>query len=375
MRICSPQLGLSPRSILGGEIYDRQILKYLAKMGTDIEICLPVYKPHEKVSGWHIQRIPVPFVAPPYLYNFLILPYLYSIYRKKPFDILRLASPAFMGLAGILFKNTHPNVKLVSVHHWLGEGGKVEDFILPKLLEKCDAIICDSLFTKIQIKKKFPKTNGRVHVIHNGVDELLIPHRKSPEFLARFRIPPNSLTCLYMGLFIERKNPIFLLKLISKIKASHPNIQLLLCGKGPLIGKIKSVINSLDLEKIVHIVPPVFGSEKKDLMNSADIFLHPALNEGFSLAVIEAMVMGLPVLITDDFSAKEAITNGLNGFRCKSESEWLHCFRILITDKKLRKKMRLANLKKVKNKFQWDMAAKKHELLFQSLISNSHIEK
>ena len=50
MRICSPQLGLDPNSILGGEVFDREILLGLAKKGIKVEIiwCLNNFRDIDK---------------------------------------------------------------------------------------------------------------------------------------------------------------------------------------------------------------------------------------------------------------------------------------------------------------------------------------
>ena len=65
MRICSPQLGLAPKSILGGEVFDREILLGLAKKGIEIEIIIPKNKPHDKISNWKINYFPSRKQKPP----------------------------------------------------------------------------------------------------------------------------------------------------------------------------------------------------------------------------------------------------------------------------------------------------------------------
>ena len=368
MRICSPQLGLSPQSILGGEIYDRQILKYLANLGVEVEICLPLFKPYGKVRGWHVRYIPIPFVIPPYVYNLWVLPYLISQYKRMPFEILRIHSPGFIGLAGIIFKKMFPRVKLVTVHHWLGEGGWVERIIDPYLLPLSDVIICDSFRTKEILEQSNTKIKGKVWTIHNGVDEILRPKKKSKKLLRDLGIPSEANVLFFMGLFIKRKNPFFLLPILKKVQMKYPNTHLIFCGVGSLKNQLIEDAESLNLAKNVHIVGPVFAEKKCELMNLADIYVHPAVNEGFSLAVIEAMACGIPVIITDGFSAQEAVTDGREGFICKTEEEWVGKINLLLKNSRLKKRMKAASLKKVKKEFKWDIAAKKHLSLFQKLL-------
>jgi len=41
MRICSPQLGISPYAVLGGEVFDRELLTHLAARGVAVHVILP----------------------------------------------------------------------------------------------------------------------------------------------------------------------------------------------------------------------------------------------------------------------------------------------------------------------------------------------
>ena len=77
MVICSPQLGLNPKSILGGEVFDREILLGLAKKGIKIEIILPKNKPYDKnIKNWNITHLPISHF-PAIFGNVLYLPYLF----------------------------------------------------------------------------------------------------------------------------------------------------------------------------------------------------------------------------------------------------------------------------------------------------------
>ena len=374
MRICSPQLGLSPQSILGGEIYDREILHYLAKYGIECEIILPLGKPHPQVPGWRITSLPVPFVYPPHIFNFLVLPQLFSLFRQRPFQILRIHSPAFLGVAAAIFKKVYPQIPIVGTYHWLGEGGSFENFLDPYLMQVFDLIICDSFYTKNQIEKKFQVNSDKIAAIHNGVDSILKPAPKSKTLLKKYNLDEATTTLLFMGLFIERKNPQFLLSIISQLRDLGLKVKLLLCGKGPLEPDLELQIRQQGLTEYVQLVPPVFGLAKKELFNTVDVFVHPAKNEGFSLAVVEAMACGLTVVISDGFSAQEAVVDGSNGFLCKTQNDWVTNLITLTKQPRLRQTMRQFALEKVRSEFSWTKAVQKQVKLFHELIAQKNKE-
>jgi glycosyltransferase involved in cell wall biosynthesis len=58
------------------------------------------------------------------------------------------------------------------------------------------------------------------------------------------------------------------------------------------------------------------GKEMDSLYRRHDVFLLPTYREGFGLVVIEAVMYGLPVIITDQYSVPEMAEEGKNGFIC-----------------------------------------------------------
>lgn len=366
MRICSPQLGLAPNSILGGEVFDREILLGLSKRGFEIEIILPKNKPYDKnIKNWHITHLPAKHF-PAILANFLYLPYLLRIYQDRPFSILRLHQPQFLALPCILLKLIHKNVKLVATYHQFRES---QFLLFSKLINNLwDHIICDSQNVKNQITKNYSVPSFKITVVHNGVPNYLKPQKKNRKLIKKLKLE-NKIALLFMGLFIERKNPLFLLKVLWKLKATNPNICAVFWGDGPLKTKIREIARKYDIKDDVRIIRPRFGREKNKIHSLADIFVHPSQDEGFSLAPLEAMACAKPVVITDGYSAAEAVEDGVSGFLCRATdtNEWAKKIQDLIDNPKLRERMGQASRMLVKREFQWKFAIAKHIEVFRRL--------
>lgn len=338
MRICSPQLGLDPNSILGGEIYDYEILKGLAGKGMEIEILLPKNRPYDKtVKNWHITYLPITHI-PAFLYNFLEIPYLFKIYRQRPFKILRVHVPYFTGVGALIFKLFHPKVKVIATYHQVRSGLFANLF---------DGIICDSQAAKDRLINKFRAESQKISVIHGG----------TPAYLKPIRKPHQGIVLLFMGLFIERKNPLFLIQVVNKLLKKFPRVKLIFCGDGPLKSFIKPSPN-------IIINPPVFGKDKQKLYSQADIFVHPAIHEGFPLVVLEALACGLPVVISNEPWAKETIIPHQNGELAKTNDidDWVQKIEYMIKNK---------SKYHVTNPFTWAKATGLHARVFQSVLHSA----
>ena len=366
MIICSPQLGLARNSILGGEVFDRQILLGLAKRGIKVEIILPKGKPHDKkIKNWNVTYLPVS-KFPAFFGNFLIIPYLFAVYKRRQFSILRIHSPKFLGLGCIFFRLFNKKVKLVATYHKFEESNFGP--FSKSINNYWDHIICDSQYVKDKLIATYQIKPSKITVVHNGVPNYLKPTKKDPTLVKKLRLEDETVL-LFMGLFIERKNPLFLIDVLSNLSQTRSDVVLVLWGDGPLQSRIVQKAKELKVEDKIRIIAPVFGSEKNKIHNLCDIFVHPSLDEGFALSPLEAMACGKPVVITRGYSAQEAVENGVNGFLCHSNDldQWSDKLSELIDDSKLRIRMGNSSLMKVKKEFQWKFAVTTHKEVFKNL--------
>lgn len=366
MIVCSPQLGLAPNSVLGGEVFDREILLGLARKGVKIEIILPKNKPFDRnIKNWKFTFIPVPHF-PAVFGNILYLPYLYLIYKKDNFDILRIHQPQFLGIAALTFKLFHQRVKLVATYHQFRE---TKFFFFSNIINNYwNHIICDSENVKKKIIETYNVKADKITVVHNGVPSYLVPQKKDKKLVKTLGIE-NKTVLLFMGLFIERKNPLFLIDVVKKLVVKNKNVLLIFWGKGPLKQEMIKKIKINKLEKYIKFQEPLFGEEKNKIHNLADIFLHPALDEGLALAPLESMACAKAIVITNGYSSKEIVENGKNGYLAKNsyDKDWADKIEKII---KKRDCIKFGTYSKEKalREFNWEESILSTINLFESLL-------
>ena len=101
-----------------------------------------------------------------------------------------------------------------------------------------------------------------------------------------------------------------------------------------------------------------------------DILLMPTVREGFSLAVLEAMACGLPVVASNCSSLPEQIEDGKGGFLCpvgdvKAFAEKIN---LLAESPDLRREMGEYNRAKVQKMFTLEKMASEYQELFQEVL-------
>lgn len=121
--------------------------------------------------------------------------------------------------------------------------------------------------------------------------------------------------------------------------------------KFTLAGPISDEVQGLKKPDNILLAGVISHSEVRSLLHTTDIFLFPTYSEGFSVALLEAMAMGVPI-ITTPVGANADMIESRGGIivqkkNCKDIEQAI----IRLQDKEYRKKMSEWNIGKVKKKY------------------------
>ena len=132
-----------------------------------------------------------------------------------------------------------------------------------------------------------------------------------PSQLKHGQVKKESLRLLFLSRIHPVKNLPLLLHAISKLAAEGLKLQLTVAGTGTpaYLAKLRNQTNRLRISDIVNYVGFVEGFQKERITANADIFVLPSFQESFGVAVVEAMAMGLPVIISDQVAIAAEIAN------------------------------------------------------------------
>ena len=110
-----------------------------------------------------------------------------------------------------------------------------------------------------------------------------------------------------IGRLYEKKGFSELIEAFSKLEANNPNIKLLLYGEGSGRAQFENQIAELQLNDKIILMGNVPRAWEK--MYEAHCFVFPSRFEGFSGALVEAMMTGIPIISSDIPMNLEAVEN------------------------------------------------------------------
>jgi glycosyltransferase involved in cell wall biosynthesis len=213
--------------------------------------------------------------------------------------------------------------------------------------------------------------NVNIAVIPNGVNpsEFIGP-RNGAWIKKRYPHLQGKKVILFLGRISTGKGLDILAQAFGHVARELEDVCLLVVGPDHW-GYKSTVEKILVREGIVDKViftGMLTGKEKKAALDSTDIFVLPSLSEGFSMALLEAMLSHLPVVISPQCNFAEVATAGAGKIVAVDVDPLAKTLIELLKDRHARQEMGKRGAKLVREKYTWDIVADRMLALYQGLI-------
>lgn len=168
-------------------------------------------------------------------------------------------------------------------------------FIFLIILKRC-YLIAVSALTKAEFLN-LVNTKKPIFVNYNGVSDMIMKDYKEVK--------------IYDGIFIgvhdERKGILDLIEIWKHVVRVKPNAKLVTCGIIPkhMKDKILGRIREYSLHENILLMGSVNEEEKIQLLARSKVFIFPSKHEAFPITIVEALAMGLPVIVYDISAFKD----------------------------------------------------------------------
>lgn len=160
---------------------------------------------------------------------------------------------------------------------------------------------------------------GRVLLLTNGIDLARVDTPLSREAAKqRLGYAADDFLIGCVGRLEEQKGHAIIIQALALMLATAPaelgrRLRLLIVGEGRLRGELERVAAAAGVTDKLRLAGS--RSDVAEILRSLDLYVMPSLWEGLSLAMLEAMAAGLPVIISDVGGAAEVLGAGEFGVR------------------------------------------------------------
>ena len=155
---------------------------------------------------------------------------------------------------------------------------------------------------------------SRVRTLYSGID---LSKRQSPhddqEIRRLIGLPSGAVLLGTVANLFPRKGYEVMLRALPAIVYAVPTVHYVIVGSDDhgYADRLKRLASELTIADRVHIVG--FQDPVQPFLAALDLYMHPALMEGFGIAVVEAMAMGKAVVATTTGGLPEVVAQGETG--------------------------------------------------------------
>jgi len=248
----------------------------------------------------------------------------------------------------ISFLSKIPSLVIVHSNWKLDYSGvkKILFWVFDRLLRRYTSkYICVSKYLKACLEDEGIKSS-KIEVIYSGV-----------EFKERHLVKSydKDLVIGSIGRLHKAKNYSELIE-AGKILSKKYGTKLKIWGEGPEYDKLQQKINSAPADIAGFALLEGYIENIEDALSQINIYIQPSLSEGFGFTVVEAMLAGLPIVVTPGGALKELVENGKTGIISEdfNHDKLVMAIEKYIKNAELRKKCASASQKFARKNFSMD---------------------
>jgi glycosyltransferase involved in cell wall biosynthesis len=159
-----------------------------------------------------------------------------------------------------------------------------------------------------------------------------------------------------------------LIRAIAFLAQTHPSVRFEIAGDGSQRRTLQDEVVALGLSGRVSFLG--WSQDLPSVLKSWSIFVQPSLDEGFGVAVLEAMASGLAVVASDVGGLRELVQDGRTGFLVEAgaPSRFAEKIRLLLDNPELRASMGAAGRQRAYEEFSLEQMVTKTAALYDSLL-------
>ena len=238
-------------------------------------------------------------------------------------------------------------------------------------------VIVNSSFMKRHIQGIFGLPFDKINVIPNGINLNNFSGIERDYDFRRQYARDEEKIILYMGRLVYEKGIQHLISAMPKILNAYNDVKLVIAGKGGMIDELKAQAESMGLANKVYFTGYLNSKQVQKMYKCADIAVFPSTYEPFGIVALEAMLAGVPTVVSDVGGLNEIIEHGIDGMKsyAGNPNSIADSILALLFDHQLANNVVKNAKKKVKEEYSWNKIAQETYFTYQKAICETMAEK
>lgn len=274
-----------------------------------------------------------------------------NLIRKEEYDLVSVHTSlaAFFTRLGILLSGRHPWV-INTVHGYLFDSRTSAP---KKMLLLAAEKLTQPVTNVVAVMNRQDEQIARQHRLYKdqlvyldgmGIDTTRFvstsdTEKKMQELRKKMGLTPQDFVMVCAAEFSNRKNQVFLVRALPKLRENGIPCHLILAGDGERLEEIRALSLQLSVEQYVHL--PGYTRDLAPYFYLSDVSVSASRIEGLPFQIMEAMACGLPVIASRIKGHEDLVESNVNGFLFDFDDQNGFCdaVRQIYQDRDIRKHM------------------------------------
>ena len=162
-----------------------------------------------------------------------------------------------------------------------------------------------------------------------------------------------------------------------KILDGYHDSKLIIVGKGGMIDELRAQVENMGLRDKVYFTGYMNGKDVQKMYKCADVAVFPSTYEPFGIVALEAMLAGVPTVVSDIGGLNEIIDHGVNGMKsyAGNPNSIADSVLALLYDHQLAANVSKAAKQVVKEQYNWNKITQDTYFVYEKAICQTMAER
>ena len=245
------------------------------------------------------------------------------------------------------------------------------------LTYEASEVIVNSNYMKNELQRLFGLPYEKINVIPNGINlNNYVGVERDYDFRRKYAMD-NEKIILYVGRLVYEKGIQHLIAAMPKILSNYHDAKLIIAGRGGMIEELKAEAASLGLNDKVYFTGYLDSKQIPKMYKCADVAVFPSTYEPFGIVALEAMLAGVPTVVSDVGGLDEIVEHGVDGMKsyAGNPNSIADSVTALLYDHQLAANVSKKARQKVKEQFNWEKIAQDTHFTYEKAICQTMAER